>query len=119
MYLFLSHFRTDKAGLVILSLWVNPLKTKGETTRYVQSSPIYTFKLSLSRFILENMKMALNKFVLEWSELPTKKFQINLSILNFFRKIDIFTQNISQNSLYLNFFGENEKKVIEFYFRMV
>ena len=51
------------------------------------------------------MKMVLNKFVLEWSNLPTNQISDKLEHFQFFRKIAIFTKNISQNSLYLNFLG--------------
>ena len=52
------------------------------------------------------MKMVLKKFVLESSDLPTNQISDKSEHFKFFRKIAIFTQNISQNSLYLDFFGE-------------
>ena len=58
-------------------------------------------------------------FILKWSNLSINQISDKSEHFQFFRKLAIFTQNISQNSLYLKFFEENEKKVIEFYFRMV
>ena len=49
--------------------------------------------------------MVLRKLVLEWSDLPTNQISDKSEHFKFFRKIAIFTQNISQNSLYLDFFG--------------
>ena len=65
------------------------------------------------------MKIVLKKFVLKWSHQPINKISEKSVRFQFFRKIAIFTQNISQNSLYLDFFGGKMKKDFEFYFRMV